>query len=96
MIVIPLMLSLKFSLTHLGFTIQGIVETDDDVTHHIRVGWMKWGITFGVLCDKKVSSKHKCKFYRVVLDQLCCMERSIGQGGSRIDGGQIAEIETEM
>ncbi|KAG5570371.1 hypothetical protein H5410_060137 [Solanum commersonii] len=29
-------------------------EIDDDVTHHIAARWMKWRLTYDVLCDKNV------------------------------------------
>ncbi|XP_047267470.1 uncharacterized protein LOC107869169 [Capsicum annuum] len=42
-------------------------EIDDDVTHRIGVGWMKWRLASGILCNKKVPPKLKGKFYRVVV-----------------------------
>ncbi|KAF3626060.1 hypothetical protein FXO37_30537 [Capsicum annuum] len=45
----------------------GSGETDENVTHRIRVGWLKWRLASGVLYDKKVSLKLKGKFYRVVV-----------------------------
>ncbi|KAE8689168.1 hypothetical protein F3Y22_tig00110940pilonHSYRG00061 [Hibiscus syriacus] len=38
---------------------------DDDVTHRIKAGWLKWRTATGVLCDKKVPLKLKRKFYRM-------------------------------
>ncbi|GKC85344.1 integrator complex subunit 11 [Tanacetum coccineum] len=38
---------------------------EDDVTHRIQVGWLKWRAARGILCDKKVPLKLKGKFYRV-------------------------------
>ncbi|XP_071698697.1 uncharacterized protein [Rutidosis leptorrhynchoides] len=38
---------------------------DEDVSHRIKVGWMKWRAATGVLCDKKVPLKLKGKFYKV-------------------------------
>ncbi|KAF3663266.1 RNA-binding KH domain-containing protein [Capsicum annuum] len=55
------------SFKYLGSMIQGNGEIDEDVKHHIRVGWLKWRLTSGVLCDKKVSPNLKGKFYRVVV-----------------------------
>ncbi|XP_070007264.1 uncharacterized protein [Nicotiana sylvestris] len=40
---------------------------DEDVTHRIGVGWMKWRLASGVLCDKKVPPLLKGKFYRAVV-----------------------------
>ncbi|KAE8665951.1 RING/U-box superfamily protein with ARM repeat domain isoform 1 [Hibiscus syriacus] len=32
-------------------------EKDDDVTHRIKVGWLKWRAATGVLCDKKTCGR---------------------------------------
>ena len=40
---------------------------DGDVSHRIKVGWKKWHQASGVLCDKKVPQKLKCKFYRTTI-----------------------------
>ncbi|KAG5596473.1 hypothetical protein H5410_037705 [Solanum commersonii] len=41
---------------------------DDDVTHHIGSGWIKWRlIRFWSLCDRKEPPKLKGKFYKVVI-----------------------------
>nr|XP_009766169.1 PREDICTED: uncharacterized protein LOC104217581 [Nicotiana sylvestris] len=47
--------------------IQGNGEIDDEVSHRIGAGWMKWRLTYGVLCHKKVPPRLKGKFYRVVV-----------------------------
>ncbi|KAF3678671.1 hypothetical protein FXO38_03136 [Capsicum annuum] len=52
---------------YLGSVIQSNGEIDEDVSHRIGAGWMKWKLTSGVLCDKKVPPKLKGKFYRVVV-----------------------------
>ncbi|KAK4364064.1 hypothetical protein RND71_015422 [Anisodus tanguticus] len=57
----------KGSFKYLGSIIQGNGEIDDDVTHRIGAGWMKWRLASGVLCDKKVPPKLKGRFYRVVV-----------------------------
>ncbi|XP_060184057.1 uncharacterized protein LOC132613816 isoform X1 [Lycium barbarum] len=57
----------KSSFKYLGSIMQGNGEIDDDVTHRIGVGWMKWRLASGVLCDKKVPPQLKGKFYRVVV-----------------------------
>ncbi|XP_019230972.1 PREDICTED: uncharacterized protein LOC109211848 [Nicotiana attenuata] len=44
------------SFKYLGSVIQEDGETDEDITHRIEVGWMKWRLTSGVLYNKKVSS----------------------------------------
>ncbi|XP_075093167.1 uncharacterized protein LOC142177455 [Nicotiana tabacum] len=55
------------SFKYLGSFIQGSGEIDEDVTHRIGVGWMKWRLATGVLCDKKVPLLLKGKFYRAVV-----------------------------
>ncbi|XP_070040607.1 uncharacterized protein [Nicotiana tomentosiformis] len=55
------------SFKYLGSIIQGDGEIDGDVTHRIRVGWMKWRLASGVLCDKNVPPKLKSKFYRAAV-----------------------------
>ncbi|XP_070042863.1 uncharacterized protein [Nicotiana tomentosiformis] len=55
------------SFKYLGSIIQGNEEIDEDVTHRIRVGWMKWRLTSGVLCDKNMPQRLKVKFYRVIV-----------------------------
>ena len=39
-------------------------DIDEDVSHRIKAGWMKWRQASGVLCDKRVPQKLKGKFYR--------------------------------
>ncbi|PHT32637.1 Protein ENHANCED DISEASE RESISTANCE 2 [Capsicum baccatum] len=55
------------SFKYLGSVIQGNGEIDEDVSHRIGAGWMKWKLASGVLCDRKVPPKLKGKFYRVVV-----------------------------
>ncbi|XP_070028721.1 uncharacterized protein [Nicotiana sylvestris] len=55
------------SFKYPGSIIQKDGEIDDDVTHRIGAGWMKWRLAFGVLCDKNVSLRLKGKFYKVVV-----------------------------
>ncbi|KAF3634462.1 putative pre-mRNA-processing factor 6-like [Capsicum annuum] len=52
---------------YLGSVIQSNGEIDEDVSHRIGAGWMKWKLASGVLCNKKVPPKLKGKFYRVVV-----------------------------
>ncbi|XP_057543515.1 uncharacterized protein LOC130821750 [Amaranthus tricolor] len=49
----------------MGVTSNG--EIDEDVTHRIQTGWLKWRAATGVLCDEKFSSRLKGKFYRVAI-----------------------------
>nr|XP_043616061.1 uncharacterized protein LOC122587978 [Erigeron canadensis] len=40
---------------------------DEDVTHRIQAGWMKWIAASGVMCDKRIPLKLKGKFYRAAI-----------------------------
>jgi Reverse transcriptase (RNA-dependent DNA polymerase) len=40
---------------YLGSMLQSDGEIDEDVSHRIRAGWVKWRQASGVLCDKKGS-----------------------------------------
>nr|XP_009779395.1 PREDICTED: uncharacterized protein LOC104228611 [Nicotiana sylvestris] len=47
------------SFKYFGSIIQGNEEIDEDVTHHIGAGWMKWRLASGVMCDKNVPLRLK-------------------------------------
>ena len=42
-------------------------DINEDVSHRIKAGWMKWRQASGVLCDKRVPQKLKYKFYRTAI-----------------------------
>jgi hypothetical protein len=42
-------------------------DIDEDVSHRIKAGWLKWHQTFDVLCDPRVLLKLKDKFYRTAI-----------------------------
>lgn len=37
---------------------------DEDATHRIKIGWLKWRSVTVVLCDKMMPTRVKGKFYR--------------------------------
>ncbi|KAG5628180.1 hypothetical protein H5410_013398 [Solanum commersonii] len=61
------MVNLHNTFMYLRSVIQENGDIDDDITHRIGVAWMKWRLASGVLCDKKIPSRLKGKFYRVVV-----------------------------
>jgi hypothetical protein len=52
---------------YLGSMLQSEGEIDEDISHRIRAGWIKWRQASGIFCDKKVSNKLKDKFYRTAI-----------------------------
>ncbi|XP_070049226.1 uncharacterized protein [Nicotiana tomentosiformis] len=68
------------SFKYLGSIIQSNREIDEDVTHRIRAGWMKWRLASGVLCDKNVPLKLKGKFCKVVVRPTMLYGAECGQG----------------
>ena len=52
---------------YLGSMLQRDGDIDEDVSHRIKAGWMKWRQASGVLCDKRVPQKLKGKFYRTAI-----------------------------
>ncbi|KAG2582388.1 hypothetical protein PVAP13_6KG108005 [Panicum virgatum] len=52
---------------YLGSMLQRDGDIDEDVSHRIKAGWMKWRQASGILCDKKVPQKLKGKFYRTAI-----------------------------
>jgi hypothetical protein len=58
---------MNYTFQYLESMLQSEGEIDEDVSHKIRVGWVKWRQTSSVLCDKKVPNKIKGKFYRMAI-----------------------------
>jgi hypothetical protein len=42
-------------------------DINEDVSHRIKDGWLKWRQAAGVLCDPRVPHKLKGKFYRTAI-----------------------------
>ena len=57
----------KDTFRYLGSMLQSDGEIDEDVSHRIKAGWVKWRQASGVLCDRKVPQKLKGKFYRTAI-----------------------------
>jgi len=50
-----------------GSIIQENGEIDVDINQWIKIGWQKWKMASGVLCDKKIPLKLKERVYRIVV-----------------------------
>jgi hypothetical protein len=57
----------KDTFHYLGSMLQKDGNIDEDLSHRIKVGWLKWRQASGVLCDPRVSLKLKGKFYRTAI-----------------------------
>ncbi|XP_070014878.1 uncharacterized protein [Nicotiana sylvestris] len=81
------------SFKYFGSDTQEDGEFDEDFTHRIGVGWMKWRLASGVLCDKKVPPILIGKFYRAVVRPImlygaeCCPVKN-----SHIQKIKVAEM----
>jgi hypothetical protein len=59
--------SKKDTFCYLGSMLQKDGDIYEDLRHRIKVGWLKWRQTSGVLCDPEVPLKLKGKFYRTMI-----------------------------
>ena len=57
----------KDTFRYLGSMLQKDGDIDEDVSHRIKAGWLKWRQASGVLCDPRVPLKLKDKFYRTAI-----------------------------
>jgi hypothetical protein len=57
----------KDTFCYLGSMLQRDGDIDEDVSHRIKAGWMKWRRASRVLCNKRVPRKFKSKFYRTAI-----------------------------
>jgi hypothetical protein len=57
----------KDTFYYLGSMLQKNGDIDEDVSHRIKAGWLKWRQASGVLCDPRVPLKLKGKFYRTAV-----------------------------
>ena len=52
---------------YLRSIIQSNGEIDEDVTHRIQAGWLKWRAATRMLCNRKFPVRLKGKFYIVAI-----------------------------
>jgi hypothetical protein len=57
----------KDTFHYLGSMLQKDGDIDEDLSHKIKAGWLKWRQAFSVLCDPRVPLKLKGKFYRTAI-----------------------------
>jgi hypothetical protein len=57
----------KDTFHYLGSMLQKNEDIDEDVSHRIKDGWLKWRQASDVLCDPMVPLKLKDKFYRIAI-----------------------------
>jgi hypothetical protein len=57
----------KDTFHYLGSMLHRDDDIDEDVSHRIKAGWMKWCQALGILSDKRVPQKLKRKFYRAAI-----------------------------
>jgi hypothetical protein len=64
----------KDTFRYLGSMLQKDEDIDEDVSHRIKAGWLKWRQASGVLCDPRVPLKLKGKFYRTAIRLIMLYE----------------------
>jgi hypothetical protein len=57
----------KDNFHYLRSMLQKNGDIDEDLSHRIKVRWLKWRQASGVVCDPRVPLKLKDKFYRIVI-----------------------------
>ena len=59
--------SQRDSLHYLGSIIRKDGESDEDVKHRMKVGWLKRTLAFEVLCDRRMPTRSKGMFYSTTI-----------------------------
>jgi hypothetical protein len=57
----------KDTFRYMGLMLQKDGDINEDLSHRIKAGWLKWCQASGVLCDPRVPLKIKGKFYRTTI-----------------------------
>jgi hypothetical protein len=68
----------KDTFRYLGSMLQKNGDIDEDVSHRIKAGWLKWCQASSVLCDPRVPLKLKANSIGLRSDRPCCMEQNVG------------------
>ena len=62
-----LAISQRDSFRYLGSIISKDGEIDEGVKYRIKAGWLKWRLSSGVLCDRRIPTRLKGDFYRTMI-----------------------------
>jgi hypothetical protein len=65
---------MKDTFRYLGSMLQKNGDIDEDVSHRIKPGWLKWRQASDILYDPRVPLKLKGKFYRTVIRPVMLYE----------------------
>jgi hypothetical protein len=57
----------KDAFRYLGSMLQKNGDIDENASHRIKSGWLKWRQASGILCDPRVPLELKGKFYRTAI-----------------------------
>jgi hypothetical protein len=64
----------KDTFRYMGSMLQKDENMDEDASHRIKAGWLKWRQASYVLCDSMVPLKLKGKFYRTAIRSVMLYE----------------------
>jgi hypothetical protein len=67
----------KDTFRYLGSMLQKEGDIDEDVSHRIKAGWLKWRQAADVLCDPGCHTNYKANSTGQQYGRLCCMEQNI-------------------
>jgi hypothetical protein len=67
----------KDTFYYLGSMLQKNGDIDEDVSHRIKPGWLKWYRVSGILCDPRVPLKLKANSIGLRSDRPCCIEQNV-------------------
>ena len=67
-------------------------EIVDDITHRIQVGWLKWRAASEVLCDRRIPSKLKGKFYRTIIRLVIIWEKMLDAKKWQVTKTSVVEM----
>ena len=66
------------SFKYLGSELMAEGGVNAAVKQRVQTAWNKWREITGMICDRKIARKLKCKMYKCVIRPGYCMEQSAG------------------